>query len=530
FTATGEISKGFRANYTFFRGNKQKFGRGASATRPPETTYDQKGPTPLNKGEVDFVVGDNMFVSVKAGRTAGGFSLTAEGGADKSVYLDDEGVWHNSLDTYTSDRPQNNFTIDANTFRGHHELKYGFGWRKADVSSTDPYPGSGIYTYHNGYPDMLALIKRDYALKSDTKYWSAYGGDTITLNRATINLGVRWDRQIASLGAASVPANKTFPNILPATSTTPVDAAITWNSVTPRLGLTYALDTDRKTVLRTTYAMFASQLGSAAASVISTIQYTGIYYYAIDLNGNKLADPNEILFGLGNQGYYGFDPANPGAATTVNKIGKYTTPRTQEFVIGLDHELARDFGVSASYTYRYYNKFDWNSLIGVNSTNYRRTGTLTGNVDPIGSFSVPYYAIDPAAIPPGAGTSFEEHAGYHQRYQGFEVSAVKRMSNKWMGRFGFSTNSHPEYYDGADSLDDPTPRPTSPNINGGLVITRTSGSGKSNIYLVLPQYQFIANGLYQAGWGINLGANWLLRQGYAEPYFRSNVNTGDPLG
>src|SRR5262249_7057890 len=110
--ATGEISKGFRANYTFFRGNKQKFGRGASATRPPETTYDQKGPTPLNKGEVDFVVGDNMFVSVKAGRTAGGFSLTAEGGADKSVYLDDEGEWHNRLAKYTSNPPQKKVTID----------------------------------------------------------------------------------------------------------------------------------------------------------------------------------------------------------------------------------------------------------------------------------------------------------------------------------------------------------------------------------------------------------------------------------
>jgi hypothetical protein len=60
-------------------------------------------------------------------------------------------------------------------------------------------------------------------------------------------------------------------------------------------------------------------------------------------------------------------------------------------------------------------------------------------------------------------------------------------------------------------------------------VTRTGGSGKSNIYLVLPQYQFIANGMYQAPWGINLGANWLLRQGYAEPYFRGQVATGDPL-
>jgi hypothetical protein len=542
FKATGEISKNLRANFTYFRGNKEKFGRGASATRPPETTYDQKGPTPVYKGEGNFVIGQNMFLSAKVAHTGGGFSLTAEGGADKSIYIDDSGVQHNTADTYVSERPQDNFTLDGNSFHGHHELKFGFGWRHAKVTSTDAYPGNGIITIHDGYPDMIALVKRNYALAADTSYSSAYGGDTITLDRATINLGLRWDRQTASLGAASVAANPSLPSILPAVSTTPVKDAITWNSATPRIGVTYALDQNRKTVLRGTYAMFASQLSSAAASVISTIQYTGIYYYAVDLNGNKVADPNEILFGLGNAGYYGFDPLNPGAATTVNQIGHYTTPLTQEFVIGVDHELAPNFGFSASYTYRYYNHFDWNNLIGVNSSNYTQTGSCTpttagacgvpasNNAAFLGSYNVPYYALNANAVPPGAGKSFEEHQGYHQVYKGLEMSAVKRMSNKWMARFGFSTNSAREYFSGPNSISDPTPTPTSPNINGGLVVVRTSGSGKSNIYMVLPDYQFIANGMYQAGWGINLGVNWMLRQGYAEPYFRSSVAAGDPLG
>jgi hypothetical protein len=530
FKTTGEVNKNIRANFTYFRGNKEKFGRGASATRPPETTYDQKGPTPVYKGEGNFVLSANSFLSAKVAHTGGGFSLTAEGGADKNWYIDDAGVEHGTRDTYITDRPQDNFSLDGNTFKGHHELKYGFGWRRAQVTSTDAYPGNGIITVHIGYPDMLAYIRRDYALKSDTSYLSGYAGDTISLNRATVNLGVRWDRQASSLGDASVPANVTFPNILPSVSTSPVKDAIVWNSIAPRVGVTYAVDDNRKTVMRATYAMFASQLGSAASGVISTIQYTGIYYYAVDLNGNKVADANEVLFGLGPVGYYGVDPSNPGKLTTNNQIGNYSTPRTQEFVIGIDHELAPNFGVSASYTYRYYNHFDWNSLIGVNSSNYHQTGTLTGNVDPVGAFSTPYYAIDPSKIPPGGGTSFEERQGYHQVYQGFEMSAVKRMSNKWMGRFGFSTNSHREYFDGPDALDDPTPTPTNPHINGGLVVTQTGGSGKSNIYMVLPRYQFIANGMYQAGWGINFGANWLLRQGYAEPYFRSKVNAGDPLG
>jgi hypothetical protein len=195
----------------------------------------------------------------------------------------------------------------------------------------------------------------------------------------------------------------------------------------------------------------------------------------------------------------------------------------------MDHELLPNFGISGTFTYRYMNNFNWYPKIGVTRADYTQTGALTGNVDPIGSFNVPFFALNKDAVPPGGGTSYEERQGYHQRYLGFEMSATKRMSNRWMARFGFSTNDHREYF-GDGSINDPTPTRDNPNIDGGNVITRTSGSGKSNIFLVLPKYQFIANGLYQGPWGINLGANWLYRQGYAMPYYRSNVNTGDPLG
>jgi hypothetical protein len=58
---------------------------------------------------------------------------------------------------------------------------------------------------------------------------------------------------------------------------------------------------------------------------------------------------------------------------------------------------------------------------------------------------------------------------------------------------------------------------------------RTStGSGKSGIYQVLPTYQFVATGLYQAPWGINLAANLVNRQGFSKPYYRTQVSSTDP--
>jgi hypothetical protein len=40
----------------------------------------------------------------------------------------------------------------------------------------------------------------------------------------------------------------------------------------------------------------------------------------------------------------------------------------------------------------------------------------------------------------------------------------------------------------------------------------------------------VANGAYEGRWGIHVGANLVTREGYAEPFFQSNVSTGDPLG
>ena len=46
---------------------------------------------------------------------------------------------------------------------------------------------------------------------------------------------------------------------------------------------------------------------------------------------------------------------------------------------------------------------------------------------------------------------------------------------------------------------------------------------------MLPKYQFILTGLYQAPWGINFAGNMVTRQGFATPFFRSQVPTADPI-
>ena len=111
------------------------------------------------------------------------------------------------------------------------------------------------------------------------------------------------------------------------------------------------------------------------------------------------------------------------------------------------------------------------------------------------------------------------------------------MSDGWMGRVGFSVNDHREYFDDPSrSIEDPTPvaregltgTVSSPLRDGGLVLTRSEGTGKEDFYFVLPRYQFIANGLVQGPWGIDVGANLFIRQGLAQPFYARQA-TLDPV-
>jgi len=447
-------------------------------------------------------------------------------------------VWHGNYFRYATDRPQDTAQVDANWFKRAHELRFGFSYRHAPVTSETTWPGGGYYTSYNTYPDMQAIVVRDFLKNGTANYTSLYASDQLTRDRLTFNVGVRFDRQAGSAGAGTQPANPFLPHVLPSIYAPAVQNAVVWNSFTPRLGVSYALDPERRSIVRASYSMFASQLAAsgtfpASATVVSASQYSYAVYNAVDRNGNGVADVNEIDFASGLI----IAPEN------VNQVGDYKVPITHEFVVGFDHQLRRDTAVGASFTWRNLTNFNWYHPTGVTGSDYILAGTYTCTAAEAaivgGNCSAPYYTVNPAAVPANGGYTFEARPGYHQRYWGLELYANKRLSNNWQGRFGFSTSDNREFFDNPDAQFNPTANiPSSstsgvnplrsPNFSNGAVVIPTGGSGKSNIFMVLPRYQFVVNSSYRAKYDINLAVNYVLRQGYASPYFHSNL-PGDAL-
>lgn len=518
-----------RGNFTFFSGNKQKDGRGAGPFNPPETTWIQDGPSKMYKGEIDWVASNSLFLTARGAHVNGPFTLTPKGGLDNGqVFIDSDGVYHNSNLFSSNDRPQIVFNGDGNWFRGRHEVRFGASFRNYTDDQTTRYAGDFLDVEIDPNGTTIAIPIRPYHQVNRALYTSAYVGDTITMDRLTLNGSLRYDRATSSSDAITVQAHPIVPDVLPGVSAPEVKNAVVWNTLSPRVGLAYALGENRKTVARASYSAFASQLLAPVAGNISSASFAYAYYLAVDANHNHNIERTELLGFLFAKNIHPDNPNQP-----VNQIASdYSAPRTHEVTFGVDRELFPNFGVSAAYTWRRYVNQLWNvaPAIGATSADYVVDGRLTGELPDGTPYDVPYYALRESAAPVGAGTLTANREGYYRVFNGLELSATKRLSNRWMGRFGFSWNRAREYFDDpSKSIVDPTPLTADPQVNGGLVTVPTTGSGKSQIYLTLPSYQFTANGFYQGPWGVNFGGSFVAHQGYTQMFFSNDVSTNDPV-
>jgi hypothetical protein len=540
FKTTAQATPAIRPEFLYFRGNKEKTGRGASPLRDAATTWDQTGPTSLYKGQVNWTAGNSVFVTARAAHVDGGFSLTPQGGLGVTGYRDANRVRRGSYVLYETDRPDNSVLGDGTWFRGQHEIAFGGSWRNVRDDERQEWPGSGADNLHaTSFATTRAItayLYRPFFASSELTTASLYGGDTIRMGRLTAQLSLRFDHGSASMLESSQAAIPGFPNLLPAITAPAEGGMIETSLLSPRAGLTYALTESGRTQVRASYGLFGTQIGSGTVQAFSAASQAVLIYSATDLNGNNVADPNELGTLIT---FAGVDPANPAAGVNFNRVDPdFKAPKTHELVFGVDHELMPLFGLSASMTWRRFTDVIWSGtdmsqlvtvypLVGVTRDDYVLEGVVEGSAAGIGNFRQEFYSPLESSLPTGNGGEFRNRPDYHQQYLGFEVQATKRLADRWMGRVGFSTNSHTEHFDGPAAIHDPGASATWPNIDGGAYVKPTTGSGKSEIYMVLPRYQFTASGMYQFAYGINVAASLISRQGYGKPYFEP-VDTADP--
>jgi hypothetical protein len=536
--------KNNRFNFQNTWAEKIRNARDASDLRPIETAYKQKsvssdygqfgwltGANPFYKAADQHVINDRWLVDVMWSHLGNNFTLALQDDALMDVQPAFETTtlaWSRSFNASIFIRPTNSLDVVSTYFLpaklgGDHAFKFGYRWRTAHSTSINHRGGFIEARFTNGVANS-ADIWRDQYSESHLSTNAFYVQDSYTKNRLTLNLGLRLDRQDDFAAPGQVPQNPHFPQLMPAINFQGADAGVVWTDLSPRVGGTYDLMGDGKTVFSSSYAIYYGQMapGGVSNNLASTAA-VWVRYPWTDTNGDRFVQPSEVNTSVPFLAkHVNYDPANPGSTASPTRVDpNLKNDRTREFIVGFDRQLGSQMAVGASYIWRKYDQYAWNDRDNFTSANYVPV-QFTPTTCPAGARceTVTYY--EPNVQIPSANL-YTNMTDRYRNFNGFEVTFAKRMANRWSANASYAYNDAVDVFGSPASYEDPTCTATTLAGYGTAVCPgeqiyapESGGSGIGNVFQN-SKWLLKLNGRVQLPFAVDLAANYLGRQGFPFP-------------
>jgi hypothetical protein len=577
-----ETFKNNQFSFLFNAAEKVRNARDASDVRPLETTYRQVGVAAdagfgsnwwktgmpkTYKWSDRHIFSDRFMVEASYAHVGNNFELALHDPSLRTVqpsYDISTQVWGRSYQDIIYVRPTDSIDAWANYFLpgflgGDHSIKFGFKWRDDMALTSSIFGGDAYARFQNGVASEAQIYRSEltnYGLHNRNFYVQ----DTFSRKRLTLNLGLRVDFQTdwaepQTIEASPFYGQATFAgtycskpsdpktcatytgesfNQLPALKFPGAKANgekdLWFKNISPRIGITYDVLGDGKTVAKFNYARYVGQLGGNSgrlASRYNTIGLTYVRYPWVDVSGDGFIQANEVVLQPAPLAYTsGYNYKNPTQTTTTGSVDpNLTDDKADELIFTFDKQIGNDFGVSASYIWRKYSNFRWSDTLNWDSSNYKAVQWApAASACPAGADcpTVTYY--EPTSQAP-VEYIYTNQPDYWRGYQGFELSLRKRLSKSWLANAGFSYNDSPAHYDSARSYEDPTNIQES--FNGGQFAEESTSSGLGNVF-VNAKWIFRLSGAYTLPWQkIQVAAFYNSRSGY--PYIRSVQTDNRPF-
>jgi len=446
-----------------FRGNRieilsalsqnEKYGANAAAAKPEgdhrRGRYDLG--SPLFKAQIEQVFGSSAYLSAKLTSTSAGAvtrPVVDEAMTNPVVYDVTQGLYVPFSSSYKKSwdyseifRSGRDFELAATLYKDSwlgmsHELKGGLVLSKRSAQSVSGFPqnyeifrnfneplidlGQGLVVPPSEWQKIV--ITRENRQNNLAQRTSAYLQDVFTRGRFAFQLGLRYDYQQPSTGSVGIStvnsgwsnifystAMTALANYIPALVVDPVDPRYEWSTWSPRIGVSWDLKGDGRTVLKLSLAQYGDVL-AAGANTPRPLGLTGsMSFWWKNTDGDGFIDLNEMYWrysavhaGTPNQLYLLFDEdSSLSEAATAALVGDFasdaylagnyrdyafrnsetinydsqttlfrsdidsgaknvkTSPRTREIVLSLEKELRPNLSASVAATFRRYDNFDW---------------------------------------------------------------------------------------------------------------------------------------------------------------------------
>ena len=302
---------------------------------------------------------------------------------------------------------------------GSHNFKAGFLQERLTRDNFFFRAGNVAYRFRNDVPNRITQYATPSLEKNRVDETGIYAQDQWTVDRLTLNLGVRFDRMNGSVPAQEFPGTAdagawegaAFSNgWLPATSFAPVSSVPSWTDFSPRVGAAYDLFGDGRTAIKFALGRYVGKSSTnmtAANNPINTSILSANRAWA-DANGDYVPDCD-----LGNFSANGecaaidnsfFGQANPNAVRWDEEIlsGYGNRDYNWDMSLEVQQEIREGLSVSGGYYYNTGGYFSSGSGYGVLGASKVR---LTDNVL-VGSDDYDEYCItapNDSRLPDGGG-------------------------------------------------------------------------------------------------------------------------------
>ena len=576
----------------YLRGNpKRSEGEDASSDLPQGLLMGgvPKLGNPFWKITDEHTFGDNLYLSAKFIHLGGWSQWTPMIDTERTnlaLWDETNQIWLDSASRDLQSRPHTRFQVigdyfNENLFGVAHEIRFGGEWAKHSSKSEDGFAGNVMANFNynsptvdydgDSSPDLYPGIRRigvergGYSSRT-TRALSLFIQDTITINKFSIRLGLRYDHQIPYVDPIEVFAvekdHPAWTDNFSSAAINAIDTMIpsvsmqeirgydsdgnnyTWTNFSPRFSATWDINGDGKNVLKFHTAIYHQWMSSSYSGRWQPGGTSGwMDFWWVDGNSNSAYDLNELYWHntadyslyrafddsgnfLGDLDdaagvmYGSYDPRNPQNTTDPYRlIDKETgAPRTLAIGLTFERELFQDFAVTMAATYRKYDQWNWYRSYYpdtgqlASSDWYMSAGTPPGTINGIPDTKEssqhewhvlkPEYGYTP--------WSFEkQRPDYNVDYLGLDVIFTKRLSNRWMLNGSFTLGKQTSHF-GDEGMIDPTQ-------TWALEGRGTTGRGEGETVRAgrydTPLWMVKASGLYQLPWDIDISFTFNAREG-----------------
>jgi Carboxypeptidase regulatory-like domain/TonB dependent receptor len=357
---------------------------------------------------------------------------------------------------------------DINYIKGNHIIKFGFDYSHVPFADDTVINYQGTWTFAADQlfnPKDPATIAN---LKNPTQFTAAFPGQYTSVPISqygayiqddwrirpslTLNLGLRWDKEVGSYNESVNPSS--FPRTIPFIGN-PSQRGQSKN-FDPRFGLAWNVRGNNKDVMRAGYGIYYNNI----QTLLNFPENRNVSQCNVLIANPSYPNP------YGSQSPSSFCSTSPPNLTVLDQ--HFAMPYSQQFTLGYSHQITRDFLIHIDGVYMHTVK-DWR------------------NVD------MNYPNAAGARPDPTTGQVLDHQSISQYKYKGMYIRAEKRFAKNYQFLISYTLASNRD--------DNPQARVTN-QANYGL------DWGPANVD---QRHSLVASGSANLPWKVQLGAIWQIR-------------------